>query len=176
MIIKGYENYEISSLGRVKSKDRVVSCCGGKRKFSYHRNEAVLTEHIVGGYMQIQLMKNSKNKGFKIHRLVAEAFIPNPKNKPHVNHKDGNKLNNNITNLEWCDRFENMRHAYKNGLLRLKCGIYSHKAKLTEEQVKLIRSQWASGEKSQKEIGRIYGVGQGCISKIVRREKWKHLS
>lgn len=68
------------------------------------------------GYVYIFLMNNNKNKNFRLHRLVAEAFIPNPNNKLQINHKDGNKKNNNIENLEWCNQSENMKHAYNNGL------------------------------------------------------------
>lgn len=68
------------------------------------------------GYVYIFLMKDNKSKNFRLHRLVAEAFIPNPENKLQVNHKDGNKLNNNINNLEWCNQSENEKHAYNKGL------------------------------------------------------------
>lgn len=72
------------------------------------------------GYYNIKVIVNSKRKNIKVHRLVAEAFIPNIDNKPHVNHIDGNKLNNCVTNLEWCDHKENMSHASKNSLISKK--------------------------------------------------------
>ena len=62
------------------------------------------------------LYKNGKEKLFRVHRLVAMAFLPNPNNLPQVNHKDGNKQNNSVDNLEWCEQSDNMKHAYKNGL------------------------------------------------------------
>ena len=68
------------------------------------------------GYLETHLYINNKNKVFKVHRLVAMAFIPNPENKPEVNHKDGNKQNNSKENLEWCTSSENQIHAYKNKL------------------------------------------------------------
>lgn len=68
------------------------------------------------GYLCVNLYKNSKMKSIVVHRLVAIAFLPNPKDKPEVNHIDGNKQNNNLDNLEWSTRSENMIHAYKNDL------------------------------------------------------------
>lgn len=66
-----------------------------------------------GGYYHISFCKNNKCKTFNIYRLIAINFIPNPENKPQVNHIDGNKLNNHVNNLEWCTRSENMQHAWK---------------------------------------------------------------
>ena len=95
--IKGYEGiYQISNKGRVKSLNRIDS--RGRK-----RNEKILSPTpINGGYLHLNLYKNGKKKPYLIHRLVAEAFLPNPDNLPVVNHKDENKLNNNVENLEWC--------------------------------------------------------------------------
>ena len=69
------------------------------------------------GYYKVGLYRNGKAKNFKIHRLVAEAFIPNPNNYPQVNHIDGHKNNNCVDNLEWCDNSYNMKEAYRIGLI-----------------------------------------------------------
>ena len=100
--IKGYEGlYKVSNTGEV---------------FSCISNRLMKPSLSGSGYKQIRLSKDKKATGKMIHRLVAEAFIPNPKNKRTVNHKDGNKLNNNVFNLEWNTYSENLRHAYKHGL------------------------------------------------------------
>lgn len=102
--IKGFPKYQISTLGNVKS-------------LTVKKNGDLLVPQINHkGYYSVLLYKNGKPHSKKIHRLVAETFLPNPNNKPQVNHIDGNKLNNIISNLEWCTNSENQIHAYKNNL------------------------------------------------------------
>lgn len=96
-----YENlYQVSNYGRVKSLRRKVF----NGKDFYYKEERILKANTDGRYLCLTLVKNGRRKSFKIHRLVAEAFIPNPNNYPEVNHKDENKLNNCVNNLEWCSR------------------------------------------------------------------------
>lgn len=83
--------------------------------FSLYSNK-ILKPDIVGGYEQVSLSINNEVKRFKVHRLVAQLFIPNPEELPQVNHKDGNKRNNNVSNLEWCDAWYNNKHARDNKL------------------------------------------------------------
>ncbi len=96
--------YEVSNLGRIKSLSR------GKRK------EKILNPNS-GRYKNVFLSKNGDYCKMLLHRIVAIVFIPNPENKPQVNHKDGNKFNNEVSNLEWCTHQENMNHAYVTGLI-----------------------------------------------------------
>jgi hypothetical protein len=98
--VEEYNDYQISNEGRVKS---------------YKTNTEKIMSHTVNenGYVTIILYKNSKYKHYKIHRLVATAFIPNTENKPYVNHIDGDKNNNFASNLEWCTRSENEIHKHK---------------------------------------------------------------
>lgn len=83
------------------------------RVYSFNSNKFLIGEINEKGYCRVTLSKNGKHKHYKVHRLVAEAFIPNPYNKPQVNHKDGNKLNNSIANLEWVTNQENQDHRNK---------------------------------------------------------------
>jgi hypothetical protein len=109
--IKGYEGlYQVSNLGRVKSllfHNNVVT----------KKREKILAQRISNsGYLMVGLNKNSKGKKLYVHRLVAEAFVENPLCKKEVNHKDGNKLNNNANNLEFCTPSENIKHSYEKKL------------------------------------------------------------
>lgn len=113
------------------------------------------------GYKRVTLSKNSKGKTIFIHRIVALAFLDNPHNKPQVNHIDGDKLNNTISNLEWCTQKENMKHANDNGLTK-------HKA-TTQEDVDKIRSLSDKGV-TNKEIANLYGLSEMTIYKIVEKK------
>lgn len=104
--VKGYENlYEVSNYGKIKSLNRLVNGRWGKTNIS----EKILKEaRDKNDYLIVTLCKNGRQKSAKIHRLVAQAFIPNPNNLPEINHKDENKQNNCVDNLEWCT------HKYNN--------------------------------------------------------------
>lgn len=113
--IKGYEGYyQISNFGRIKSLLRYKYCYNYKSKkyIKMPINSKILKPRLSKfGYCHIILHKNSKSQLKLIHRLVAEAFIPNPNNYPQVNHKDENKSNNIVNNLEWCDSKYNMNYG-----------------------------------------------------------------
>ena len=112
--IPNYEGYyQISNLGKVKALKREIKnqyACG--RYLALQKNKQ--------GYYYVDLSKDTIRKRFNVHRLVALTFIPNPLNKPCINHIDGIKTNNNINNLEWCSYSENTKHAIKNGLWVIK--------------------------------------------------------
>ena len=107
--VKGYEGiYRISNLGRIKSLKR----------FNVPQDRLLNQVSLNNkGYHTVMLSANGSPKRFLIHRLIAISFIPNPNNKPYINHIDGNPLNNSISNLEWCTQKENMVHASLTGLL-----------------------------------------------------------
>ena len=98
---KDYEGlYQVSNLGRAKSLDRYIKGKGHSLQFKKGRILKPMKDN--NGYLKVKLCKDGKEKAFTVHRLVAEAFLPNPHNYPCVNHKDENKQNNNVSNLEWC--------------------------------------------------------------------------
>ena len=135
------DNYEVSDTGRVRRKgsdnDRSVR----------DRN----------GYLAVDLYKDSERSTKRVHRLVAEAFVPNPDNKPEVNHRDGNKYNNNASNLEWVTTKENCRHAWNSGLARPSYGMTG-------------KSNPNSGRKSKPfrivETGEVFDKLQDCENAI----------
>jgi len=104
--VVGYESlYQVSNLGRVKSL--------------YQKKEKILKKcFTIDFYHRVNLCNKGKNKNFRVHRLVAEAFIPNINQKETVNHIDGNKQNNNVNNLEWATRKEQTEHALRTGLFK----------------------------------------------------------
>lgn len=120
--IKGYEGkYQVSNTGIVIA----LNFHNQKFKKVLHQDFDKFTD----GYKRVSLYLNGKKKRYSVHRLVAEAFIPNTLNKPCVNHKDSNRINNNVDNLEWCTKKENSEHAVKYGIFGKK---FSKKVKVVE--------------------------------------------
>lgn len=169
--IDGFDGfYQISNLGRVKSTSRKIGTCYRKEKI----RSLSLTKD---GYVKLRLSYCGKDVTKKVHRLVAEAFIPNVEHKETVNHKDGNKLNNCVNNLEWADRSEQMYHAYKHALKKPTKGTENVQSKLTEEQVKEIRKTYV---KNSREYGTValakkYDVTNRVIGLIVRNLSYKNV-
>lgn len=114
--IPGYEGlYQVSNLGEVRSLPRYEK---DKNEKVYKRKGVILNKtKTTTGYYKVELCKNGTKKSLKVHRLVALAFIVNTFNKPFINHKDGNQLNNVVDNLEWCTQSENVQHAHDIGLI-----------------------------------------------------------
>lgn len=167
----GYEGfYEVSNLGRVKRPAQHRKKSNGINQFYPDR---VLKPHLVNGYHYVGLRLDSSKKDFKqVHRLVAIAFIPNPENKPQVNHVNGDKTDNRVENLQWMTEQENIAHSVENGLRPL--GEKNPSAVLTEAQVLEIRATYGK-TLTRKEAMEKYGISRGCLAGITRGKTWKHL-
>lgn len=172
--IEGYEGlYQVSSLGRVKSLDRYVNCpinginakrlAPGKILFLGCRNR----------YPFITLYKTNISKTFSVHWLVAKAFIPNPENRKEINHLNGSRLDNNVSNLEWCTHSENIRHADKTGLRKMPKGENQCNSKLKQHQVNSLRFEYKNNNITQLELAKKYGVSRQTISDIINFKYWK---
>lgn len=133
--------------------------------FGYVKNRYLTPTIDRSGYLRLRLSKNNKKFSKYVHRLVASAYIPNPDNKPFINHKNGNKVDNRISNLEWCSQKENVRHAWANGLAKSRYGENHHNAILTDRQIIDIRSLLQDGL-PQTEIAKRFNCSQSLISQI----------
>jgi len=156
--IKDYENkYQISNLGKVRNI---------KTKKLY------ITSIDSRGYYRINLYDNlGKYKTFRVHRLLGVAFIPNTNNYPCINHIDGNKANNELSNLEWCTYQQNTIHAFETGL---KFGYKGEKhgmCKLTNDQVLAIRAD----NRLHRIIAKEYNVDRSTIGYIKSKKLWNHI-
>lgn len=171
--VKSYEGYyEVSNLGRVRSVERTILIKNNQyRKYKSVMLKPTLDTH---GYMSVSLVRDNKAKTHTIYRLMAEAFIPNPDNLPCVNHKDGNKLNDDIFNLEWCTYSENIKHAYKNHLKR--SGEQHCKHKLTWKDVDFIRKNYIPRDKTfgMRALGRKFNVGSSTVSQVIHNICWEN--
>lgn len=141
--IKENPVYLVSNYGRVKTIDHPVWCVKNN-SFSIRKGIiCALSNNNSKRYWRVGVQINNKQLRLAVHRLVAEAFISNPNNLPQVNHIDGNKDNNHVSNLEWCDNGYNQKHAFNTGLKDItKLSEHSSLRKLTIEQVKIIKEEY----------------------------------
>lgn len=156
---KGFEDYYL-----VSTDGKVYSI----------RSNKLLSPFVSSGYLQVEFNVNGSVTKQLVHRLVAETYLPNPNKLPCVNHKDGNKLNNDLSNLEWCTYKENMKHASKHGLLKT-IGSNNPASKLTEDDVRYIKSVYKKGdlEYGSSALGRKFGVDHKVIWSIVNGVTWR---
>lgn len=151
-----------------------VSNYGNIRNSKTHRVRSN-NVHKTGYYfVSCSLGCREKKITFRNHKAVAESFIDNPNNLPMVNHKDGNKLNNYVDNLEWCTNAENIRHAINNNLIKVKRGKDSPSAKLTQDDVDYIREHYIPYDKEfgTRGLARKFGVTHVPIVDILNGKSW----
>lgn len=169
--ILGYEDlYEVSNKGDVRSLPKIRNSKSGSK--ALHKGR-VIKKYVRNEYYSVMLYKDNKPKNHTIHRLVAVAFIPNPEGKKTVNHKDANKSNNRVENLEWATWSENNLHAHVVGLHNQK-GSNNNSAKLNERDIEEIFEFRHKGF-LYKEIAEIYNVTPSTIGNIIRKKTWKHI-
>lgn len=153
--------YEVSSIGNVR---RV----GAKRNLAFINHPQ--------GYVRAQIYGKSKKAYPSVHRLVAYAFIPNPHNKPQVNHKNGIKNDNSVENLEWVTSKENIRHSVSVLGNKASHGEAHCHARFTESDIRWMRAWWKTGDVTQESIARMMGTRQASVWQIVNRKTWKHVA
>lgn len=173
--IKGYEGlYQVSSLGRVKSMGRLV-CRPGK--LPHFKRPVILRGVNRSGYFYVHLSRGGVTWQCAIHRLVAAAFLTHLPDRNEVNHKDGNKRNNVIDNLEWCNRSENITHAIRMGLKiqPVYRGIDNKNSKLTEDNVRQMRTMYYVRGMQIKKIAQAFSVDPKTTRCALLYKTWKHV-
>lgn len=161
--IKGFEGlYQVSNYGEIKSL--------AKKKGWATKGETILKQKTTQlGYKTIVLSRNTKPFYLSVHRIVASAFIKNPLSKKQVNHKDGSKINNLYTNLEWATSSENLKHAFRIGIKNMK-GDRHNNRKLDSKKVELIRNSELMGA----DLARLFNVCPATICLIKKRKIWNY--
>lgn len=163
--IEGYGNYEVSSLGRVRSKGRYVNTRSYGKRFIEGQIIEGRPNKKRGNYVYVSLCTKSRHKQFKVHRLVAQAFIPNPDSKPQINHIDNDPTNNRADNLEWVT-------AQENSTWKVICGRSGSKLKKP-----IIATNIATGEKTFYESASDavqYGFNRAAIWRCLTGKYSKH--
>lgn len=155
-----YTGTEVSTFGRIRTLDRVVPCRGNGTRLVKGRVLKPASDR--GGYLTVAVKVNDKFISKKVHRLVAQAFIPNPDGLPEINHKDNNPLNNGVSNLEWCTHEYNMAYKEKYGKTAKESA-----PKLPVYAVNL-KTQEILWFESRMEAGRVLGFCQGHISMVIK--------
>lgn len=170
--VPGFEGcYQASDLGRIKSLKRIVI---SKRGVAMPKPELIRKGSITKQkYIEMRLSKNGVKKNYKVHRLILSAFCPNNDPSLECNHKDGNKQNNKLENLEWVTPSQNSLHAHRILKSKNNKGLNNPRAKLTPLKVDTIKRLYFEDCLAQTEIAKMFCVNQTQISRIVLNKAWK---
>ena len=160
--IPGHEGYQVSNHGRVKN----------------NKTGKILKPYLTGGYLRVSLYNESGRKCKLVHRLVAEAFLPNPDNKSDVNHINGCKTDANVCNLEWVSASENMSHAHSSGLRPVlnTQGEKNGFSRLSQIEAMTIKRLARKSILTQKEIALRFNISRSTVKDIKSGKRWKHLT
>lgn len=171
--IEGYDGlYEISNYGRVKRLCKSVTNSFG----TFISKEIILNGNISKrGYVKQTLTKNGKGKTYLIHRLVAQAYLPNLESKEMVNHINGIKSDNKVSNLEWCTGSENIQHALDTKLLIPRKGSNIYFSKFIEKDVSIILYKCLVNKINPNVIAKELNTNNRTITDMIKRRTWKHI-
>ena len=157
--IKNHPRYEISREGIIRNAE----------------TKAIKSQYVGStGYYMVSFSYGGKSKPQRVHRLLASTYIVGSDEKSCINHKDGNKLNNDLDNLEWCTHAENMKHAFNTGLAN-NTGENNGQAKLNAVKVREIKILLKRGDLSQYKIAKLFNVSRSCILGIKLGRLWAHV-
>jgi len=163
--IPEFENYQVSNSGQVR-----------RIKQTWNNLPKTLKPWVEShGYNQVELSNKNGQKTFRVHRLVLCVFIGPPPKGQVCNHKDGDKQNNKLDNLEWVSSSDNMKHAYKTGLHGKTYGSASHLSKLTDQDVKEIKKLLSDNIHKFIKIAQMYNVSRHTIYDIRDKKTWGHI-
>lgn len=169
--IPDYEGlYQVSNFGRVRSCDRVIFFPNGGSRYM---KGSIMKLHVRGLYLRVGLVFGGKQCKFSVHKLVADAFVDGYFEGAQVNHIDGDKFNNNASNLEFCTASQNVFHAYDTGLSPF--GSDRWNAKLSEADVLDIRRMIDSGH-TQVSVAQMFSVSRRAVRAIIGGKTWTRVS
>lgn len=155
-VVECGEYYQVSNLGNIRSIDRFINN-------RIIKGQPIKTSLDRYGYVKVRFRNRGKVKNHSVHVLVGLAFIPNPTNKPQINHKDGNKQNNHVDNLEWCTGEENQQHAFKTGL------NYNHNRKMSDKDINKAKELYNNGNYTYSKLAKIFNVSISTMYRNINK-------